>query len=120
MKLVVMVKMAKPVILMVLLIQFNFVIMVKITKLVVLMFLVQEQKIKKYLVLFFYSYSESINFYFQLLLETEKRKCFCYLFLVRKVVSSQNYANGGGGEVEASCGVVVASRRFQIAIFQIK
>ena len=35
-------------------------------------------------------------------------------------MSSQNYANGGGGEVEASCGVVVASRRFQIAIFQIK
>ena len=42
------------------------------------------------------------------------------LVLVRKVVSFQNYANGGGGEVEASCGDVVASRRFQIAIFQIK
>ena len=32
----------------------------------------------------------------------------------------EKYANGGGGEVEASCGVVVASHRFQIAIFQIK
>ena len=53
MKLVVMVKMAKPVILMVLLIQFNFVIMVNITKLVILMFLVQVQKIIKYLVCLF-------------------------------------------------------------------
>ena len=35
-------------------------------------------------------------------------------------MSFQNYANGGGGEVEASCGVVVASRGFQTAIFQIK
>ena len=32
----------------------------------------------------------------------------------------QNDANGGGGEVEETCGVVVASRRFQIAIFQTK
>ena len=35
-------------------------------------------------------------------------------------MSFQNYANGGGGEVEACCGVVVASHRFQIAFFQIK
>ena len=35
-------------------------------------------------------------------------------------MSFENYANGGGGEVEASCGVVVASHRFQIDIFQIK
>ena len=54
------------------------------------------------------------------MLETEKRKCSCFLVLVRKVVPFQNYANGGGGEVESSCGVVVASSRFQIAIFQIK
>ena len=37
-----------------------------------------------------------------------------FLILVRKVVSFQNYANGGGGEVEALNGVLVASHRFQI------
>ena len=42
------------------------------------------------------------------------------LFLVRKVVSFQNYANGDGGEVEELSGVLVASRCFQTAIFQIK
>ena len=42
------------------------------------------------------------------------------LVLVRKLLSFQKYANGGGGEVEVSIGVCFASHRFQIAIFQIK
>ena len=42
------------------------------------------------------------------------------LFLVRKVVLFQKYANGGGGEVAARIGVLVASHRFQICFFQIK
>ena len=33
-------------------------------------------------------------------------------------LNEQNHRNGDGGEEEANCGVVVASRRFQIAIFQ--
>ena len=56
--------------------------------------------------------------FFKFVFEAELRKS-C-LFLVRKVLSFQKYANGGGGEVEARCGVLVASKRFQIAIFQIK
>ena len=35
-------------------------------------------------------------------------------------VTFQNYANGGGGEVESRNGVLVASHRFQICFFQIK
>ena len=42
--------------------------------------------------------------------EAELRKSF--LVLVRKVLSFQKYANGGGGEVEARCGAVVACHRF--------
>ena len=48
--------------------------------------------------------------FFKFVIETELRKPF--LVLVRKVVSFQKYANGGGGEVEAHCGVVVALHRF--------
>ena len=43
-----------------------------------------------------------------------------FLILVLKVVLFQKYANGGGGEVEVTIGVCVASHRFRIAIFQIK
>ena len=42
----------------------------------------------------------------------------CYLVLVRKVVSFQNYANGGGGEVEELSAVFVASHSFQIDFFR--
>ena len=42
----------------------------------------------------------------------------CFLVLVRKVVSFQNYANGDGGEVEELSGVLVASHRFQIDFFR--
>ena len=50
----------------------------------------------------------------------ESVHCPCDFFLVLKLLYFQKYGNGGGGEVEALCGVVVASHGFQIAIFQIK
>ena len=55
---------------------------------------------------------------FKFVFEAELRKS-C-LVLVRKVLSFPKYANGGGGEAEVCCGVLVAWQRFQIAIFQIK
>ena len=39
-------------------------------------------------------------------------------FVLVLVVSFQNYANGGGGEVEELSGVLVASHRFQIDFFR--
>ena len=39
-------------------------------------------------------------------------RCSCFLILVRKFVYFQKCANGGGGEVEARCGAVVASHCF--------
>ena len=102
-----MVKMAKPVILMVLLIQFNFVIMVKITKLMVLMFLVQEQKIKKYLVLFFLFLFWKYQFLLSAFAWNREKKVFLFFsFGTESCVFSKLckwWRRGGGGKLRRCC-----------------
>ena len=103
----------------ILVIQVNMVILSNVVKLVILLILMNFMILVNMGILV----QILVQMYDAMLQRKEQIYNFverCYLILLNLVVSFQNYANGGSGEVEELSGVLVASHCFQIDFFRYK